>query len=289
MNRYIKSCVICCMLLVFFTSITAYGNSFKTIDAPGAPSKTTKCSQFGTFAYGVDGKNIVGYYGADCISESAHGFLYNGKKFTDINYPGISASTIASGISKNNIVGTYYDSSRKAHGFLYNGKNYTTIDYPGACRTSCRGIAGNIIVGYYEDTSGKTHGFLYDGSNYTPLNYPGSTLTCAYALSGSRILGQYMTNTGDRGFIYNGGKYTRINRQGEVRGISGTNIVGTYSGHGFLYNLKKSIAIDYPGAAWTFPYGISDKKIVGYYSNGGNKVHGFQTTIPTGAEAAEEE
>jgi hypothetical protein len=73
-----------------------------------------------------------------------------------------SWGTIADGISGNNIVGIYYNSSG-THGFLYDGSTYTTLDDPLGQDTYVEGISGNTIVGWYgvpgyggEDT----HGFI---------------------------------------------------------------------------------------------------------------------------------
>ena len=82
---------------------------------------------------------------------------------TAIDYPG-ARSTSAIGISGNNIVGFYVDSSGQ-HSFLYNGTSYAKLDYPGATGTYAEGINGNNIVGNYYDSFGNVHGFLYNGTN----------------------------------------------------------------------------------------------------------------------------
>ena len=69
--------------------------------------------------------------------------------------------TVAKGVSGNNIVGSYLDSSGGSHGFLYNGTTYTTIDDPlGMGGTFLNGIDGSNIVGSYVDSSGQNHGFV---------------------------------------------------------------------------------------------------------------------------------
>ena len=79
----------------------------------------------------------------------------------------------AIGISGNNIVGTYVDSSGNNNGFLYNGSTYTTLNDPlGVYGTFVDGIDGNNIVGSYTDSTGNNNGFLYNGSTYTTLNDP---------------------------------------------------------------------------------------------------------------------
>jgi hypothetical protein len=107
--------------------------------------------------------------------------------------------TIARGISGNNIVGYYTDSSDNVHGFLYNGSTYTTLDDPlGALGTYARGISGNNILGYYYDSVPKSYGFLYNGSTYTPLNCPLSAhLTVACGIDGNNIVGVYVDSSGN--------------------------------------------------------------------------------------------
>lgn len=79
-----------------------------------------------TWANGVDGYKIVGAYekGADLSSleEYEHyGFLYDGRKYSIINFPG-SEKTDAVGISGDNIVGTY-QSGILTLGFIATPKN----------------------------------------------------------------------------------------------------------------------------------------------------------------------
>jgi hypothetical protein len=74
--------------------------------------------------------------------------------YSTLSVPGASV-TYASGISGNNIVGSYGNGSADL-GFLYNGSTYTTLSLPGAPD----GIDGNNIVGSYSNGSGDTYGFL---------------------------------------------------------------------------------------------------------------------------------
>ena len=66
--------------------------SYTTLDVPGATA---------TYAYGIDGGNIVGYYSDD----SGHrGFSYDGSTYTTLDVPG-AVDTYAHGIDGSNIVG----------------------------------------------------------------------------------------------------------------------------------------------------------------------------------------
>ena len=136
------------------------GSSYTTLAVPGATW---------TEPFGISGNNIVGYYANSSGYDQA--FLYNGSSYTTLNVPGVSytagyagvpgaASPCAYGISGNNVVGSYENSSGQYQGYLYNGSSYTTLSVPSAAATWAWGIEGNSIVGYYGDGSGNTYGFL---------------------------------------------------------------------------------------------------------------------------------
>jgi len=113
------------------------------------------------------------------------------------------------GVSGNNVVGYYMDSSSVEHGFLYNGGTYTTLDNPSASQmtyygTTAFGISGNNIVGTYS-SDGASLGFLYNGSTYATLNNPSGTSTAAYGISGNNVVGSYTDSSNViHGFLYNG-------------------------------------------------------------------------------------
>ena len=68
--------------------------------------------------------------------------------YTTFAPPG-SVSTLANGVSGNDVVGYYGDGSGVNHGYLFNGTTYTTIDPPGSTNTFVTAAAGNDIIGYY--------------------------------------------------------------------------------------------------------------------------------------------
>ena len=206
------------------------GTTYTTLDDPLATQ--------GTYAFGISGGNIVGSYKDS--SNKTHGFLYNGSTYTTFDPPG-STYTEPDGIFGGNIVGQYNDSSFNEHGFLYNGTTYTTLDDPlGTNGTQAHGISGNNIVGTYVNSAFLTHGFLYNGSTYTPLDDPLGATTYPFGISGSNIVGFSESRT----FLYNGTTYTTLDdplgtNGTQAYGVSGNNIVGTYTGssgnlHGFL-------------------------------------------------------
>lgn len=159
------------------------GNNYTTIDVPGA---------FATYAYGISGNNIVGYY--EYNGGSYNGFLYNGVGYTPVAVPG-ALQTRAYGISGSDIVGFYQNNNSSVlYGFLYNGSSYTTLAIPGASDTFATGVSGGNVVGYYYE-NGNYYGFLYNGSSYTTLTVNGGS-TIAWGISGDVIVGDY----GSQGF-----------------------------------------------------------------------------------------
>ena len=110
-----------------------------------------------TFPMAVSGDKIVGFYeGKDGFT---HGFLYDGGNFRTLDDPSGIHGTVVSGISGNNLVG-YYTDSTGFHGFLYDGTTFTTLDDPLAVNgTFANSISGDEVVGYYYGDD-WAHGFI---------------------------------------------------------------------------------------------------------------------------------
>lgn len=240
-----------------------------------------------THISGIDGDNVVGFYGT---SNSQHGFLYNGGNWTTIDMPAAKA-TVVRGISGNKIVGEYlgYDSPLPMgpwHCFLYDGTNWTTIplNTGGGLDFISYGIDGDIIV-----TSNQIYNITTQ--SLTTLNYPGATRTMICGVDGDNLVGSY----DHHGFIYNmtiqnwttidvpGATYTRI------YGIDGSNLVGSSTLNGnklndFIYDGLNLVALDVPDS----PSGIYGNIIVGSYTttihsdNGAIGIfsNGYVYTIP---------
>ncbi len=164
--------------------------------------------------------------------------------WTTLNVPGP-----AQGISGNNIVGYYCDSSKSTYrGFFYNGTAWTTLNAPGASETYANNIDGSNIVGTYYNTSGQ-QGFFYNGSTWTTIDVPGASMTEAYGIDGSNIVGRYCNGSQSHGFIYNGSTWTILDAPGAtdgtiVFGIDGSNIIGCASNmNGFIYTIPEPATI----------------------------------------------
>jgi len=226
------------------------GIGWTTLDDPLAEVYGDDPGVLQTYAQGISGTNIVGYYFAGShMGGFYHGFVFDGSAWADFAEPqnGVVPFTYAQGIDATNIVGYYLDGTFANHGFLYNGSTSAALDAPLAGSGNSQGtfpsgISGTNIIGHYLDTSNYVHGFLFDGSTWITLHYP-SGVGDAYptAIDGTNIMGSYTdTNGVGHGFLYNGSTWLTLEvLPGEADGISGVNIVGTYYdsnnvAHGFL-------------------------------------------------------
>ena len=265
------------LVVLFFVPTLAHAKWTK-LDYPGASS---------TFAKGIQGNNIVGYYYDS--HNSPHGFLYDGTTWSTL-----SGADQALGIDANNIVG-----ETGIRGFLFDGTNYDYLDAPGANVTVAAGISGINIVGHYRDNNFARRGYLYDGTTWTPLDDPSADTssgkgTQPWGIDGNNIVGDYTEgNFVGHGFLYNGTTWTTLDAPGAVGtvalGIQGNKIVGFYANstsphpHAFIYNGTTWTTLDapFPGAQDTSANGIDGNNIVGYYVDSGNNYHGFLYTNTT--------
>lgn len=114
--------------LPIFRSFHGYlynGSTWTALDYPGTQGTI---AMGGTFAYGVDGNNIVGFYGVGTAGNSGnHGFRYDmaSQEWIALDFPGASGTAIY-GIDGINLVGEYVNSSG-CHGFLYTIPEPATI------------------------------------------------------------------------------------------------------------------------------------------------------------------
>ena len=153
---------------------------------------------------------MVGTY-FDGKNGGHHGFIWDGKMFTTLDYPG-SFTTDAGGINKAGVVvGDYYDLTDVEHGFIYSKGTYTSIDVPGAWSTAAAGINGNgDIVGTANYPSATT-GFMLSNKEYTTIDFPLSEATYAAGINDAgEIAGTFQDAVTTHGFTYANGTYTQI-------------------------------------------------------------------------------
>jgi hypothetical protein len=190
----------------------------------------------GSYAGGLAGINAHGQMvGGYDDSKGGHGFLYDGKNFTTLDFPKASY-TSANGInSSGEIVGVFVDINQIAHGFSYIGGTFTQLDCPNSGATSASGInSSGEIVGscFYNSTY---HGFLLANGTYTAIDFPGGTLTDANGINDAgAIAGDYEDTTTTHGFTYVSGLFTQVDVGGgavatALNRITNTNnLVGYY-------------------------------------------------------------
>lgn len=100
-------------------------------------------------------------------SSRQHGFLYDGRTFTQLDYPG-AVRTFPLGLNDaGQVAGYYVNTAGYPHGFSYFDGNFTPIDFPGSTDTIARGInSRGEIVGLYDATQEITHGFIFQNGQY---------------------------------------------------------------------------------------------------------------------------
>jgi probable HAF family extracellular repeat protein len=252
---------------------------------------------YNTWATGIDSLgNIVGNY---TDAGGYHGFLFAGRSFSTINYPG-TTKTAVNGINNLGEILGYYLSGGSDHGFLATPEValfvITPIDYAAASATYPAGMNNaGVIAGSYDDAAGSIpRGFVDIGGTFTPIDFPGATGgTKVHGINGSgSIVGSYVNAaTVTYGFIKTGGNFTLVNYPGATAtytyGINDSgNIAGFYidasanhSHHGFLNAGGNFTLIQYPGGFETEAHGISNSgSIVGSYVTATGTVHGFLYT-----------
>jgi hypothetical protein len=106
-----------------------------------------------------------------------HGYLWNGKKYTSLDYPGANNFTLAWGINNAGLVTLQWiDSSGNYEGAVYNSKTkkYSKpINVPGAAQTYIHSInsAGDIVFSWY-DSSGNSFGAVLTGEKFYKFSDP---------------------------------------------------------------------------------------------------------------------
>jgi len=156
---------------------------------PNLPFQPGGTPYAGTFATGISGTNIVGFYvGADT---HYHGFLLSGTTWTTISNPNVDPAnqgvdTYCTGVSGSNIVGFSQETlpyikgnplTNKwggiiATGFFLSGTTFTSITDPSAAilpegngfpfmqYTTTMGVSGNNVAGYCVDKYGLNVNYI---------------------------------------------------------------------------------------------------------------------------------
>ena len=271
-------------LALTFPGIASAQFDFTTIDVPDSTR---------TAANANSTHEVVGDF--DDADGNTHGFVLSKGKYTQLDVPGASVTTV-NGINANGeFVGTYVVDGDLPHAFLRSkGVLTAPLEPPGAIRSAAGTInAQGQVVGTYrhESDPDRRLGFLWSKGAFTtfrvPDDGPGGTTVFSINERG-QIAGSYLDPDDNRhGFLLSHGVYTTIDVPGAVltaaEAISDAGeLVGFFvdangATHGFLLSKKGVLAqIDVPGATLTEVFGINAQgKIVGVYKDSTGHDHGF--------------
>jgi hypothetical protein len=165
---------------------------------------------------------------------------------------------------------------------------WTNLNAPGAIRTQINGIDGSNFVGRYMDADKHWHNFLYNGTTWMDLPASGAAgithpnglnVPCgATGISGSNIVGTYTeASYHDRGFIYNLNtqSWSSLNKPGATE----TGIIGIEGSNLVGWSDNGGFLYNMTTQIWTdcgqYMTGISGSNLVGWYLDNSYYVHGF--------------
>jgi uncharacterized membrane protein len=211
------------------------------------------------------------------------GFLYDGRRFREIDFSHVRTQTAPT-------------SSQGRGDFFFTRSVYQAEFWTQrAARQSMKPIVNGVtpqsinnqahVTGWYFDGT-RLRGFLQRSGRVLGLIFPNSELTEATGINDfDQVVGDYRDQNGVfHGFSYQGGIYTTIDfPSASDTGASGVNnlgqIVGCYSlcSRAFLYTPQTSTftPIDFPGALGTQASDVNDLgQVIGVYYDG-VQLHGF--------------
>lgn len=227
-----------------------------------------------TRAFGINNNgSVVGDFRDQ--SNRRHGFLYDGRNFTQLDYPG-AVSTFAYKINEaGQLVGGYVDTAGLDHGFSYFRGKFSPVNFPGSIDNTsiARGINSHgDIVGLYDLTVEITHGFIFQNGQYRTLDTPFAQQTDVLAINDDGETAGYFWddpfNGPFPGFLLDKNGFTRFNFPGSSDTFPWT--VNNREMHGgtffdpFLGSDGYVTIYDYPYEVYANVFGMNDKgEIVG--------------------------
>jgi probable HAF family extracellular repeat protein len=182
------------------------------------------------------------------------------------------------------IVGTATPANEQTfNAFLFFNGKFTPFMFPGSLRTAAHDINNHAqIVGEYADRLDNLHGFVVHSGGFRTIDVPGTSFTVVEGINDFGDMVGIFLNDSNQGFatsfLLHKGKFTKFSFPGADPGTTGAMsinnsgvIVGTYllksDRHGFMVKNGHFSSIDFPGAAETQVFKISnDGDIVGTYS-----------------------
>jgi len=290
--------VLVALMLLFKPGLALAQYTFTVLDVDFPSSKDVL---FGCAATGInDTGSIIGGCNDANQSDAFRGFLFDGRKFTEVYFPTIKGSAAATAQTiyqyapyvhrqlpllmpttdavipqdvniRGQLTGWFSNSPSGLQGFVKVNGIISNVAVPGADLTEATGIndAGHV-VGDYRGADGVFHGFLFANGAFTTF---GTDLGAHDINNAEQIVGCYALCS--HGFLYDGSTFTSIDVPGAVvTQATGINdfgqIVGTYYDgttlHGFVYDGTTFTPVDAPGAFLTTVNRINNNgAIVGFY------------------------
>jgi probable HAF family extracellular repeat protein len=217
--------------------------------------------------------------------------------YTQIDYPGATATYPWGVNTAGDISGTYVDATGFQHGFLFAAGVYTTIDYVDGQETNLNGLndRGEIVGNTY---SAPYVAFIYEVSTqaFTSITYPGASVTNAFGIiSTGVIVGSAFFSSQNTfvGFELNGSTYEPVAPSGASQsylyGISDLGEAVGYVDFGhtfgnFLFKHGKYTLLTVPKAPFAIATGVNRfGALVGEYGprSGGTAGFVYQNGILT--------
>ena len=228
--------------------VTARAASVQTFDVPGL-------GEMSTCGWGIANDGTVAGNPSTLVGEPLHGnsaFTWRNGVFS-FPKPAVPQGLVAfNGINAHGVIAgsdLVFAQNYQSQAFTYAAGQVTPLAIPGAVSQAANGIndAGVIVGTYQTSGTGPVLGFEQVGSRiYTLDSGTGLTLPVAVDSAGNVIAGT-MRKAAGGGVAY----------------------------AGFLYKNHRFTAIDYPGAANTFVFGLSRPSVVTGTYTVGSVTHGF--------------
>ena len=220
-----------------------------------------------------------------------HGFIFDGAKYTVVDFPKANSLTQAFGITDTNVIsGTYFGQDQLNHGFFLRNGKFTSYDVQKGISTYVLGMNNaENFVGYIGN-QGRDHALINVGGKLTIFRAKGQP-TEAYAINNKNQAVGYFVAPDDahvHGFLRDAnGKITQIDVPGSIQGgwtvCQGINDRGVITGlyddpsnnmHGFIFKNGKFHTFRLPTV-----YGINNTGVfVGGYTGKDNKNYGYIAT-----------
>jgi hypothetical protein len=222
---------------------------------------------------------VIGNYW-DTNNWNRHGFTYDGTKFTSIDFPGASSTSLDGGSAYTN----WGSFSGYTNGcFIYRNGSYSVVPLPINQGASINSVYGSNAVGVYSDNINVQHGFLYNGRTLITIDVPGSQsgTTQPSQVSSNWVVGTYSdTNWNYLSFAYWIGSGTPPIIPGTIPNLGSFTIPEkVYGAPAFALTAPTSTS----SGAWTYKSGNANVATV---SGNTVTIKGVGTSVITAIQAA---